>query len=230
MDAVFREFLDCQHPEETMYGNLRKDLELNHVLMELLRRKWVILCISLLGAVFFYAYSALLITPMYRATVSFYISNMSGTDVQMLTNSDVSASENLVDTYVYILSSNTVLDAVAEKSGLDLSGSALREMVTVSSIDGTGLCKVEVLSPEPQLSTDSASAIARCAPAEVASIVEGSSIKVVEYAEMPDAPVTPNLLRNTMTGLLLGFLISVCVVLLRMAHRGKAVFAGGIAR
>lgn len=213
-----------------MYGNLRKDLELNHVLMELLRRKWVILCISLLGAVFFYVCSALLITPMYRATVSFYISNMSGADVQMLTNSDVSASENLVDTYVYILSSNTVLDAVAEKSGLDLSGSALREMVTVSPISGTGLCKVEVLSPEPQLSADAASAIARCAPAEVASIVEGSSIRVVEYAEMPDAPVTPNLLRNTVTGLLLGFLISVCVVLLRMAHRGKAVFAGGIAR
>lgn len=206
-----------------MHGNLSKDLELNSIFMALLRRKWVILGVSLIGAVFFYAYSALFITPVYRATVSFYISNTSNADVQMLTNSDVSASENLVDTYVYILSSNTVLDAIAAKSGLDFNGSALREMVTVSPISGTGLCKVEVLSPEPQLSADAASAIARYAPEEVASIVEGSSVKVVEHAELPDAPAAPNLTRNAMTGLLLGFLLSVCVVLLRTARRGKAV-------
>lgn len=206
-----------------MHGNLSKDLELNSIFMALLRRKWVIFGVSLIGAVFFYAYSALFITPMYRATVSFYISNTSNADVQMLTNSDVSASENLVDTYVYILSSNTVLDAIAAKSGLDFNGSALREMVTVSPISGTGLCKVEVLSPEPQLSADAASAIARYAPEEVASIVEGSSVKVVEHAELPDAPAAPNLARNAMTGLLIGFLLSVCVVLLRTARRGKAV-------
>lgn len=206
-----------------MHGNISKDLEFNSVFMALLRRKWVILGVSLIGAVFFYAYSALFITPMYRATVSFYISNTANADVQMLTNSDVSASENLVDTYVYILSSNTVLDAVAAKSGIDGNGSTLREMVTVSPIGGTGLCKVEVLSPDPQRSVDAASAIARYAPGEVASIVEGSSVKVVERAELPDAPATPNLLRNTATGLLLGFLLSVCVVLLRAAHKGKAV-------
>lgn len=206
-----------------MHGNLSKDLELNSIFMALLRRKWVILGVSLLGAAFFYAYSALFITPMYCATVSFYISNTANADVQMLTSSDVSASENLVDTYVYILSSNTVLDAVAAKSGLDVSGSALREMVTVSPISGTGLCKVEVRSPEPQLSADAASAIARCAPAEVASIVEGSTVKVVERAELPDTPVTPNLPRNTVTGLLVGFLLSVCVVLLRAACRERTV-------
>lgn len=206
-----------------MHSNISKDLEFNSVFMELLRRKWVILGVSLIGAVFFYAYSALFITPMYCATVSFYISNTANADVQMLTNSDVSASENLVDTYVYILSSNTVLDAVAAKSGIDEDGSTLREMVTVSPIGGTVLCKVEVLSPEPQRSVDAASAIARYAPAEVANIVEGSSVKVVEHAELPDAPAAPRLLRNAVTGLLLGFLLSVCVVLLRAAHQGKAV-------
>lgn len=207
-----------------------RELNIPDMVGILLRRKWMILGISLACAAFFCVYSAFLVTPMYRCVVSFYISNVSGADVQMRTSSDVTASENLVDTYVYILSSNTVLDAVAQKSDLRVNGSALREMVTVSPVDGTVLCRVEVLSPEAQLSADAADAIARYAPAEVAKIVEGTSAKIVERAETPDAPVTPDILRSTATGLLLGLLLSVCFVLLRAALTGRVVTHSGAVR
>ena len=207
-----------------------RELNIRDMVAILLRRKWMILGISLACAAFFCAYSAFLITPMYRAAVSFYISNSSGADVRMLTSSDVAASEQLVDTYVYILSSNTVLDAVAQKSDLRVSGSALREMVTVSPIDGAGLCRIEVLSQEAQLSADAADAIARYAPAEVAKIVEGTSVKIVERAETPDAPVTPDVPRSTATGLLLGLLLSACFVLLRAALIGRVVMHSGAVR
>ena len=111
-----------------------------------------------------------------------------------------------------------------------MSGSALREMVTVSPIDGTGLCRIEVLSQEAQLSADAADAIARYAPAEVAKIVEGTSVKIVERAETPDAPVTPDVPRSTATGLLLGLLLSACFVLLRAALTGRVVTHSGAVR
>lgn len=204
-----------------MQRNLKKDkdVEMKHIFWVLLRKKWVIVLVSLFCAAIFYAYSVFVVTPMYKSSVSFYVSNSSGGGQHTLTNSDVTAAENLVDTYVYILSSNTVLNAVAQQSNLGMTGTALRELVTVSRIGEIGLCKVEIVTPEAQLSADVADAIARFAPAEVSAIVEGSSLKVVEQAETPEKPDTPNVLRNTLTGLLLGLIFSMCTVLLRSVLR-----------
>lgn len=202
-------------------GKKTKDVAITYIFWVLLRKKWVIILTSLVCAAIFYAGSVLAVPPVYRSTVSFYISNSSGGGQDMLTNSDVIAAEQLVDTYVYILSCNTVLDAVAQRSGLDLTGAALREMVTVSPIGEIGLCRVEVATPQPQLSADIANAIARFAPAEISAIVEGSSAKVVEQAEVPDAPDTPNGVRSSIMGLVLGLILSVCMVLLRAMLRTR---------
>ncbi len=54
-----------------------------------------------------------------------------------ITSAELSASQELVNTYLVVLKSDAVLDEVIETLDLDLTAADIRDMLSASSIDGT---------------------------------------------------------------------------------------------
>lgn len=191
---------------------MNKNMEINIVelLKALAKRIWiVILCAVLVGGAMF-AYTMNFVTPQYSASVSIYVNNKTTTlDNAAISSGDLAVALRLVDTYVNIIQSNRVLEKVLEETNIALSAGQLRGMISAGAIGETEMFRVSVTSPNPQMSADLANAVAKVAPGVISDIIEGSSAKVIDYANVPGSPSSPNYRRSAMLGALLGAVLAV---------------------
>jgi len=151
--------------------------------------------------------------PLYRANVRLVVNN--SINQEYIASTDLSVSQKLVDTYVTVIKSDTVLEKVQESGNFTYSPARLRSMITAQQVEATEIFTVNVSSPDPLVAAEVANTIAMVAPGECAKIVTGSSAKVLDYAKMPTAPYTPNYTKNALVGALVGFVIAIVYLTIR---------------
>ncbi len=205
--------------------NSSQEIDLFKLALALLHNKVFIIIASLVFGVIAYIVSAFFITPLYESTSSLYVNNYNAQKTGMISSSDVSASKSLVETYIKILSSNSIKSLVLEKSGIQMDIESLKEMVKASSDGNTEILKIVVTHEDPQVATAIANAYAEVAFEYIPGIVDGSSVKIIDYAIESDKPSSPNTFRNVILAVLLGFIFSCMIVVVReiMDNRVKAL-------
>ncbi len=165
---------------------------------------WILLG-GLLAAVLVLLCLRFLVTPQYTASVTMYANNSSEAERSTsISTGDLNASAKLVDTYAVIIQSDPVMDEVLQRLDLDMSAEKLARRLSIRSVNGTEVFKVSVEYPDAQSAMRIADAIADIAPAQIASIVDGCSIKIVSRAKLPVSFSSPNYSRNLILGFLLG--------------------------
>lgn len=193
------------------------EIDLQKLVFAYLKKWWLIVLCAVIAGVIAFVYTAHFVTPMYRSSVTIYVNNSrDGEQVDSISSSNLSTSQKLVNTYINMIRSDTVLEKVATASHLDISAEGIREAMSASQIDETELFKVTITHADPQTAADLANAIADVAPAEIANFVEGSSTKIIDYAKVPTYASSPNVEKNCLVGVLAGILIAVIYVTLRV--------------
>ncbi|NLT49024.1 MAG: hypothetical protein GXX92_11500 [Clostridiales bacterium] len=174
----------------------------------------LILIITIVAGLLAFAVSQFFITPQYEASVKLFVNNSRAGQADTTSISDLNASERLVNTYMEIVKSNTVLEKVAQNDNLDYSLDRLKKMVSTQAVQNTEIFYVKVTSDNPHHAQLLANRIAMDAPDEIMDFVEATSVKVIDFAILPTEQATPNVKLNTAIGLLLGLVLSVLLVLL----------------
>ena len=191
------------------------EVNLVGVLQMLWKKLWAILFIGVLCMVVTFVGLYLFVTPKYTAYVTLYVNNNVNQDTTSITQGDLTASAKLVDTYSAIISSSTMLDEVVRQANVPLDGKELQDMLSIKSVNDTEVFTVAVEDVDPGQAALLANTIADVAPAQIAEIVEGSSVKVIARAEMPTESSFPSYLKLTALGGVLGVLISCAIILIR---------------
>lgn len=184
-------------------------------LLKLFRLLWsnalaIIVVSALLGAAVF-AFTFFLVTPKYEATSSMYVNNSSfslGATSFSISSSDLSASNSLVSTYIYILESRTTVEDVIAESGVPYTYEELMKMLTTEAVTGAAAFNVTVESTSPTEAELIANTFAKLLPDRIAEIVDGSSVRIVDYAIIPAHRSSPSFVKNTAIGVLAGIVIS----------------------
>lgn len=159
---------------------------------------------------------ALLITPEYRSSVTFYVKNNSSFAVGgSISSADIAASKELVDSYIVILQSGETLDAVLRFAGSERTCEELQEMISASAVNSTEFFKVTVTSPDPREAERLAGAIGYILPERIAGIMDGASLRIVDGAVMAFSPSEPGYETITIAGFLIGALVSALVIVLQ---------------
>ena len=186
-------------------------------LLRILLKRWrLLLLCTVAAAAVTLACTANFITPLYRASVMIYVNNVkSSQQVDYISASNLATSQQLVNTYVNIIRSRTVLEKVVEETGMNVTADDIRDMLSASSIDETEIFEVYVTSPNPEQAAEIANAVAQVAPGVIADIVEGSSTKVIDYAVVPTARYYPSFRSNTLVGCCIGGALAAAVLALR---------------
>lgn len=192
--------------------------------LRLLRALWRKAVAIILAAVIFgagaLAFTAMFVTPLYKAEALMYVnsSNISlgGTKVS-ISQSELAAAQTLVDTYIVIMNTRTTMEAVIAQSGVPYTYEEMmeKEMVHAAAVNGTEVFRIEVTSPDPEEAELLANTIAQILPSKISSIVEGSSVRIVDYAVVPSEKDSPSLLMNGLIGAALGFALACSVVLVQ---------------
>ena len=183
-------------------------------LLRILLKRWrLLLLCTVAAAAVTLACTANFITPLYRASVMIYVNNVkSSQQVDYISASNLATSQQLVNTYVNIIQSDTVLEKVARSTDTDYTAAQIRAMMTAEQVDETELFFVYITHPDPRMAAEIANAVAEVAPGEIESFVEGSSTKIIDYAKVPTGRYTPSYRKNAMLGAAGGFLLAAAYV------------------
>ena len=198
-------------------------------LLELARALWKNILIIALVAVLVgsaaFGYTAFLVKPQYQATASLYVNNSSfslGATNFSISTADLSASNSLVSVYLYILKSRTTMEDVIKEADLSYTPEKLSGMVSAKGINSTGAFEVTVTSSNPAEAELIANTIAKILPDRIAEIVDGSSVRIVDYAIIPSHRSGPSMVKNTAMGILVGGFLAAAVVVVRFLMDDKS--------
>ena len=193
------------------------EIDLRRVFGELSSKLWLIILVSVLLAVATFLGTFFFVTPQYEASAKFYVNNNSlsmGDASFSISSSDITASKNLVKSYIVILQTRESLNDVIDYSGVDRTYAELTQMITANAVDDTEIFEVVVTSPDPEEAKKIADAIAYILPKRISSIIEGTSAKVVDSAVTPVNPSSPSYTKNTLIGFLAGVVLTVGIIVL----------------
>lgn len=192
------------------------DFELKKLLKEYLHKWWLILICAVGAGAIALIITEQCITPMYTASVTIYVNNARGEQIgEYISSTDLSTAQKLVSTYTIMIKSDTVLEKVAEASGLDITASQIRSAMSAEQVNSTEVFVVKITHPVPAIAAQLANAVAEVAPGEIENFVVGSSTRIIDYAKVPTYPTSPNRNRNMMLGSLMGFALSMLYITLR---------------
>ena len=181
----------------------------------IMKKLHYILAVTALFAIFANVCTHLFVTPQYEAVSTFMVNNSSIGESTMITQSDLNASTQLVDTYSVILSSNTILEEVIAEAGVSMTPKQLRDKMSTVSVNNTMILQVSVLHEDPFVAAKIVNVIYDLAPDLAANIVDGSSLDRLDSALVPTEIASPSYTKMTVLGALLGMLLSGFVIVLR---------------
>lgn len=190
-------------------------IDLTKVLNGLLHRAWVIiLCMILCGALLF-SYASYFVTPMYESSVLMYVNNSDfsvGVTSFSISSSDISAAKSLVETYLVILKTRMTMDDVIAQGQLDYSYEQLCKMISAESVNDTEIFSVTVKTDDPYEAERIANTIAIVLPEKINAVVDGSSVRIVDYAVVPSEKVSPSIPKYTILGMMMGAMLSCLII------------------
>lgn len=152
------------------------------------------------------------LTPQYQSTTKMYILTQQNNDT--VTSSDLQASEQLTQDCAEMIQSRQVAESVISQLGLDLTAGGLLEKVTVTTSADTRIITIDVQDEDPYLARDIANALRRIAADTIQDVMNIEAANVFEEANIPEEPVSPSEIKNTLIGVFLGFVIALAAVII----------------
>ena len=175
----------------------------------------VILVVMVAFAVLTIGGTFLFISPKYESTAVLIANNSNfslGETSFSISESLLSAANSLAGTYLRILNSRTTLERVIKESGVDYDYEELSEMLESETYtDAKGMFEVTVKSENPIEAENIANTIAKVLPDRIGELVDGSSVRIVDYAIVPAHAASPSYTKNTIIGALAG-LVLICLI------------------
>ena len=181
-----------------------------------------LLIITVCGACAFFG-SKYMIPKTYSATASVVIVSNDETN-QGITYNDVQLSQKLVTTYSRILRSEAVGERVL--ANLTLTGNGwtpedYKEAIDVRSDANTEVLDIVVTTQDPELSARIANETVKVFGDQVYKIMNVRNVTILDRAKVPLQPSGPNMKRNTVLGLAIGFILSVLIAFLKSMQDTK---------
>ena len=194
------------------------EISLPDLFRSILRHLPLILAAAILFGAVTWCITSFGITPKYTASAKMIsISNPERTQ-SIYTSAEHNAAVALVNTASEVIKTDIILNEVSEmlaEQGLRYSAASLKKMVTISSVNDTEVFRVTVTGTKQHEVATVANTIAFVAEEQMAVITEAGSAKVLEHAVEPVSQSSPNVLRNTALGALIGLFLCAMFVVIR---------------
>lgn len=183
-------------------------LELFYVVLH----KWKMIVLSLLltgacGCLI----SVFLITPQYESTSVLYVLSKS-TSITSL--ADIQMGSSLTNDYVEVVTSRPIIEQVIQNLGLtDETYESLKDKVSIDNPANTRLLKITVRDPQADVAKAIADELANVSKSFISIKMDQAAPTVTQYGYADGEPVTPNTVKNTVLGALIGAVLAIGVVI-----------------
>lgn len=179
------------------------EIDLLELFSTLLQRWYLILVCALIFGAAAFGYTKYFITPQYKASSMIYIlSTKQATDLSMAL--DIQTSKQLTADFEILAKSRPVVEAVIDNLELDTDYETLVKRITVENPSNTFVLKMTAKDPDPEMACNLSNALSDATAEQVAKVMDTDKPNKVEEAVVPKEPVSPNVMKNTLLGVIAG--------------------------
>ena len=196
------------------------EIDLRELFYVLIGRLHVILLAAILGAVTGLFVSVVIMTPKYESSTSIYV--LSKQDGNAITYTDLQTGTQITKDYTELVTSRTVMEKVINTLSLNttykdmaaLDYRRLADMVTVSNKTDTRIITITITDTNPVRARDIADAVREAAAEHIKAVMDIEAVNIVDYAEIPQQPISPDVIKNVVLGALLLFVLACGVIVM----------------
>lgn len=193
-------------------------IDLLRLLRVLRRRLWVIALTAVVAVGLSAGYTFAMVEEQYSADVLLYIwqeKKADGTDTGNVSYSDLQLFAQLVGDYQVLAKSRLVTGLVAEELGIyPVDEAALSSKISVGTKSNTRHLTITVTDTDPEFAARVANTVAEVFAQVVVDKMGAGNVNIIDLAEVPRAPSSPNKPRNLALGLIIGLMAGIGLVLL----------------
>lgn len=189
------------HMEKARRDIRGDQIDLLELYYALKKRILLILAAGLLGALSAFAYTELLVTPIYSATASMLVLTKETTLTSL---ADLQLGSQLTQDYSRLIMSYSVLEKAIDNLGLDMSAESLESSITLNNQTDTRIMDITVSNPDPETARALAEEVGNVSAQFIGEKMGVEPPEIIERVKLPMAPVSPNTSRNVMMGGLAG--------------------------
>ncbi len=198
------------------------EIDLLKLIYQFWMNKVTIILVTVICALCGYLYSSYMIKPTYTATAYMSVNNKNDQQQSSsVTQSDLNASNSLVNTYSVILKSHVLLEEVIDDLDLPMTYNNLKSKVSVSAVNNTQVMSITISDTDPQRALNICTEIVDRAPDAIIQSIEAGSVTTVDPPWTTGKPVAPNIRRNALIAGLLGFLACLAVIVIKELTNDK---------
>lgn len=186
---------------------MEETIELKELFLIIKKHMLMICILGFIAMVISGGVSFFFLTPKFEASTQLIVNSV--TENNQITNQDIQASFNLMNTYRDILRAPIILDDVIENLNLEYNVTLLQGFITASNSNNSQVLSVTVKHETPSLAQDIANEVAEVFQGKIGGIMSVENVSVLAPAEMPTRPVEPRPMMNMAIGLVVGLMIGI---------------------
>lgn len=181
--------------------------------LSIIKKKWfimAILCVVCVAAST--VYSFFIAKPVYQAETTLIVKTEKTEGTNTVTSDQIKTTQQLAVTYGEIIKSRKVLDDVIKNLDLDESYGQLSGKISVSTVSDTQIIKVSVQDTNKSNAAKIANEIPKVFAKEAIRIADANGVEVIDKAQTPVNPVSPNKKMNILIAGVLGIMIGLFII------------------
>ena len=181
--------------------------------ISIIKKKWfimAILCVVCVAAST--VYSFFIAKPVYQAETTLIVKTEKTEGTNTVTSDQIKTTQQLAVTYGEIIKSRKVLDDVIKNLDLDESYGQLSGKISVSTVSDTQIIKVSVQDTNKSNAAKIANEIPKVFAKEAIRIADANGVEVIDKAQTPVNPVSPNKKMNILIAGVLGVMIGLFII------------------
>ncbi len=210
--------------EENNENVREREVDLKVIFSVLKKNIIPLVLVTVIFGACFYVYSSFFVTKRYSASAILIVNNRSK-DNNVINSAEITAAQSLADVYSIIIKSDAVLQPVLTDENLranyarhsSMTYEKLRNSISVSNVNSTQVISITMTDVDASYARDVVACIVDKAPAIIKDKVEAGSVNEISEAKINNSgkPVSPNSTRNALIGALIGFVLTLAVVLIK---------------
>lgn len=181
----------------------------------IIKKKWYIMAILCVVCVALSSvYSFFIAKPVYQAETTLIVKTEKAEGTNTVTSDQLKTTQQLAVTYGEIIKSRKVLADVIKNLDLKETSGDLAGKISVSTVSETQIIKVSVQDTNKANAAKIANEIPKVFTQEAIRVADANAVEVIDKAQVPVNPVSPNKKMNIAIAAVLGVMIGLFVIFL----------------
>lgn len=198
---------------------IEKEIYLIDLIKKISKHTSLIISLTLIFGALSFAYSSFIDTPTYESNTTMIISNSNNVNNQQEQDSvelnQIQANKALISTYSEIVKSKGIANQVIQNLSLNMDYEEFSRKVSIEPVNDTQIISVKVVDTIPSRAADIANETANIFKNSIGDIMKVDNVQILDGATLANEPSSPNVIKNTVIGSMLGFVLGLALSLLR---------------